>query len=249
LTTSPASGEPAQVRYTFISDYGAGVSGVHIAKPTQEAKGNDDAHPEATRLARSAAHWILATALPTAVLADEPGKTATIAAVRFNSDFLKRSDGTSVDVSRFALGNPISPGDHPVDIYLNGSWVGRETVRFRSRDEVVGPCMDRSLITRLNLDEQALPPVNRNAIAQAVSGECTRPSDISEDITWSFNLNDLRLDIGVAQALLRRTRAAASAQNSWMMASRPRRSPTISIRSTLLAAHLSLLPTLASIPD
>jgi outer membrane usher protein len=54
-------------------------------------------------------------------------------------------------------------------------------------------------------DEQALPPVNRNAIAQAVSGECTRPSDISEDITWSFNLNDLRLDIGVAQALLRRT--------------------------------------------
>jgi len=37
--TSPASGEPAQARYTFISDYGAGVSGVHIAKPTQEAKG------------------------------------------------------------------------------------------------------------------------------------------------------------------------------------------------------------------
>ncbi|MEK7318599.1 MAG: fimbria/pilus outer membrane usher protein [Pseudomonadota bacterium] len=159
--------------------------------------------PRASRVL--ATHWILATALPTAVFANEPGKTATIAAVKFNSDFLKRSDGTSVDVSRFAFGNPISPGDHAVDIYLNGSWVGRETVRFRSRDEVVGPCMDRSLITRLNLDEQALPPVNRNAIAQAVSGECTRPSDISEDITWSFNLNDLRLDIGVAQALLRRT--------------------------------------------
>ena len=159
--------------------------------------------PRASRVL--AVHWILAAALPTAVFADESGKTATTAAIKFNSDFLKRSDGTSVDVDRFAFGNPISPGDYPVDIYLNGSWVGRETVRFRSRDEVVGPCMDRLLITRLNLDEQALPPANRNAIAHAVSGECTRSSDISEDLTWSFHLNDLRLDIGVAQALLRRT--------------------------------------------
>lgn len=37
--TSPVSGEPAQVSYTFISDYGAGVSGIRNAKPMQKAKG------------------------------------------------------------------------------------------------------------------------------------------------------------------------------------------------------------------
>jgi len=151
-----------------------------------------------------AARWILAAALPGAVHAEELGEAFPVAAVQFNASFLTRSDGTSVDVSRFSLGNPITPGDYPVDLYLNGTWVGRVTVRFQLQNNVVAPCMDRAIITKLNIDERALPPVSQSAIARAIGGECTAPSAISEDITWSFNLNDLRLDITAAQALLRR---------------------------------------------
>jgi len=154
-----------------------------------------------------AAHWVLAATLPAsplAAFADESGKTTTVAAVQFNAQFLQRSDGSNVDVSRFIVGNPIMPGDYPVDLYLNGAWIGRETVRFQLQNETVAPCMNRALITRLNLDERAFPPVGRSAIARAISGECTHPAAISDDISWSFNLSDLRLDISVAQALLRR---------------------------------------------
>ena len=164
-----------------------------------------------------AAHWILATTLPTAALAEAAAsdiqagqqadrrraKPATVAQVQFNPAFLSRANGTEVDVSRYERGSFTSPGDYPVDIYVNGAWVGRETVQFRWQDQVVAPCMNKAILSRLKLDEQALPPANRNAIAQAVSGECVAPSAIADDVTWAFNLNDLRLDFSVAQALLR----------------------------------------------
>jgi len=159
--------------------------------------------PRASRVLT--AHWVLATTLPAAAFAEEAGKAATVATVEFNALFLQRPDGTSVDVSRFATGNPITPGNYPVDIYLNGAWIGRDTIRFQSQNDIVAPCLDPSLIARLNLDERALPPASRSAIARAVSGECTHPSTISEDIGGSLDLNDLRVDFSVAQALLRRT--------------------------------------------
>jgi outer membrane usher protein len=155
------------------------------------------------------ARWLLATAFPLAAVAEAAEATEsgdrkrTIAQVQFNAEFLKRADGTSVDVSRFARGNPVSAGDYPADIYLNGMWIGRDTVRLRAQDEIVAPCMDRSLLPRLNLDESALPPVNQRAIAQAMGGDCIHPSAIADDITWTFSVNDLRLDFSVAQALMR----------------------------------------------
>ncbi|MCA3183125.1 fimbria/pilus outer membrane usher protein [Cupriavidus sp.] len=155
------------------------------------------------------ARWLLATAFPLAAVAEAAEATEsgdrkrTIAQVQFNAEFLKRADGTSVDVSRFARGNPVTAGDYPADIYLNGMWIGRDTVRLRAQDEIVAPCMDRSLLPRLNLDESALPPVNQRAIAQAMGGDCIHPSAIADDITWTFSVNDLRLDFSVAQALMR----------------------------------------------
>ena len=169
--------------------------------------------PRASRVL--AAHWLLATTLPTAALAEAAGKNVTVATVQFNAQFLKRANGTSVDVARFATGNPVTAGDYPVDLYLNGMWVGRDNVRFRSQDEVVAPCMDRALLARLNLDEMALPPASRGAIARAIDGECTPPSAISDDVTWTFNLNDLRLDFSVAQALPRRTARGSVSPELW----------------------------------
>lgn len=159
--------------------------------------------PRATHVL--AAQWLLFTSLPAAAVDGESGSATTVATVQFNAQFLKRPDGTTVDVSRFANGNPVSPGDYPVDIYVNGAWIARETVRFQPLDTGVAPCMDGAVIARLNLDDQALPSSNRNAIARAIRGQCTQPSAISADIGWSFNLNDLRLDLSIAQALLRRT--------------------------------------------
>lgn len=138
--------------------------------------------PRATHVL--AAQWLLFTSLPAAALDGGSGPATTVATVQFNAQFLKRPDGTTVDVSRFANGNPVSPGDYPVDIYVNGAWIARETVRFQPLDTGVAPCMDGAVIARLNLDDQALPSSNRNAIARAIRGQCTQPSAISADIGW-----------------------------------------------------------------
>ena len=40
-------------------------------------------------------------------------------------------------------------------------------------------------------------------LAQAMGGDYIHPSAIADDITWTFSVNDLRLDFSVAQALMR----------------------------------------------
>ncbi|AZG12384.1 fimbria/pilus outer membrane usher protein [Cupriavidus pauculus] len=168
---------------------------------------------------RLAARCLVAsTVLPAPVLAEvlaETPATETLAQVRFNAQFLRRADGSSVDVSRFDKGNPVAPGSYPVDIYLNDTWIARETVRFAGPDDAAAPCLDPATLSRLNLNEEALPPAGRTAIADAAAsaaagaadGACLHPAAISDDVTWSFSVNDMRLNFTVAQALMRRRAA------------------------------------------
>ena len=47
--------------------------------------------------------------------------------VEFSDAFLR----FSVDATRYSEGNPVSPGDRRVDIYLNEQWIGRQNMDFR----------------------------------------------------------------------------------------------------------------------
>jgi len=166
---------------------------------------------------RFSAHWLLVAAFPTVVLAEEQRPTVKVAEVQFNPDFFRRPDGSSVDVSRYAKGNAVTPGDYPVDVYLNDLWVGRRTVRFRSpgtAEGAVGPCMDPALVKSLNLDEKALSPAYAEG-KDAGGDACVQPAGLSEDIDWSFDFNELRLNLNVAQALLRRSPRGSVDPSLW----------------------------------
>ncbi|MEQ9508469.1 MAG: FimD/PapC N-terminal domain-containing protein, partial [Alloalcanivorax xenomutans] len=54
-----------------------------------------------------------------------------VAAASFNSDFL-RGAAKDMDVSRYAQGNPTLAGDYYLDVYVNGSWKGRNVLAFRA---------------------------------------------------------------------------------------------------------------------
>jgi len=154
--------------------------------------------------------------MPIAAVAQTSGNAGIhLAQIQFNPDFFKRPDGSAIDVSRFAAGNPIHPGSYRVDVYLNGRWLGRDTVQFESRNEHVAPCLDGKLLARLNLDTQAFPPDGQSAIRRAVSGQCALPSDISGDFNWTFDLSELRLDLSIAQALLRREPRGTVSPDLW----------------------------------
>ncbi|MBV8270918.1 MAG: fimbrial biogenesis outer membrane usher protein, partial [Cupriavidus sp.] len=140
-----------------------------------------------------------------AASAADPDKATPPASVIFDERFLKQPDGLAIDVSRFARGNPVSAGQYTVDQYLNGGWLGRNTVQFQDVGGKIVPCIGPALISQFNLDESVVSPEGRATLARASTGECVDPGAISSDVTWTFDLSELRLDISVPQALLRHT--------------------------------------------
>jgi outer membrane usher protein len=132
--------------------------------------------------------------------------SAQLADVQFNSDFLMKPKGRSVDVSRFERGNPVQPGEYTVDLYVNGNWVGHDALRFVVREGAANaePCLDKTLIERLGLDYTTLSDKGRGELAKAQAGECASLADLLDGASQTFDLADLRLDLSIAQASLLR---------------------------------------------
>ncbi len=132
--------------------------------------------------------------------------TTTLADVQFNGDFLMKPKGESVDVSRFERGNPVPPGEYTVDLYVNGNWVGHDTLRFVAREGATSaaPCFDKPLIERLGLDFSALSDKGRGELAKAQAGQCASVAALVDGASQSFDLSDLRLDLSIPQAALLR---------------------------------------------
>lgn len=128
-----------------------------------------------------------------------------VAQVDFESGFLMRSEGQHVDVSRFAEGNPVMPGEYSVDLYLNATWVGRRTVRFAGPNGHATPCFDQALITQLNLQSETLAAAPTQERQQLAQGQCVALDALVEGASYSFDLSELRMDISVPQAALRHT--------------------------------------------
>src|SRR5689334_3991697 len=81
---------------------------------------------------------------------------ADTAQLEFNPVFLQ--GGSQVDLSRFARGNAVLPGDYVVDLHINGTWVSRVPVRFigQAGSDVAKPCVDRPMFDRIGIDPARL---------------------------------------------------------------------------------------------
>jgi len=118
----------------------------------------------------------------------------------FNPAFLQ--GGAKVDVSRFARGNPVLPGDYLVDLHINGKWVNRVTVRFvgQADSDIAQPCIDRSIFNRIGVDLQKLSEVARAELQAAGADACLTLGGLIQDAAVTFEMSNLRLDISVPQA-------------------------------------------------
>ena len=78
--------------------------------------------------------------------------------VRFSDALLLKGKDQRIDLSRFARGNPVAPGEYLVDIVLNDNWIGRSTVRFVGQpgSDSASLCVDASLATRFALSDTCL---------------------------------------------------------------------------------------------
>ncbi|MCC7597901.1 fimbrial biogenesis outer membrane usher protein [Janthinobacterium sp. FW305-129] len=176
-----------------------------------------------TRLALRRGHAVLLGALaawgapPARAAPPAVAAVADVAEVQFNSDFLMKPQGQSVDVARFARGNPVPPGAYTVDLYVNGRWVGHDALRFVTHAGAASatPCLDRTATARLGLDLEKLSAPARAALAAPRADSCANLADLVDSATQAFDLSELRLDLGIPQASLLRQPQGYVSQEFW----------------------------------
>ena len=142
------------------------------------------------------------------------GATCAMAAygveqVGFNPAFFADGvGGQQVDIAKFSQGNVVLPGNYRTDVYLNGQWIGRESLTFvavEGRDSA-RMCLERDAILRFGIDLDA--PHNLPAESgQAPIPAFARCDDISSYLpgsTGQFDPGENRLTLQVPQIYLAR---------------------------------------------
>ncbi len=122
--------------------------------------------------------------------------------VTFDRNLLSGAGENTTDLSRFEHGNPVLPGSYNVDLYLNGTWIGRTDVRFAAAAPKASatPCVDAQMLERLGLHLDKLPAEQRAQLADPSA--CVSLAALIPDASMSFDQGELRLDASVPQAYL-----------------------------------------------
>ncbi len=148
------------------------------------------------KLARHSPRCSLPAALALALAV--PAAAASPAGLEFSDGFLL--GGESIDMSRYANGNPVPAGIHAVDVYVNDTFVQSRDIHFQydTDPHIAQPCLPADLLPRLSLKAEHLQAL------QAQEG-CVDLLAQVEGATVAFDSAALRLSISVPQAAQART--------------------------------------------
>lgn len=127
--------------------------------------------------------------------------------VEFNDAFLQfGSDGSAVDISRFARANVALPGTYLADLHVNQAPSGQVEVvmQVMTPGHDAEPCIGEDLLGRLGIDMTRLSPEAMTRLREADAGACITLPELIADSTAVFDNGEQRLDIGVPQAALLR---------------------------------------------
>ncbi|OZI77691.1 fimbria/pilus outer membrane usher protein [Bordetella genomosp. 12] len=146
---------------------------------------------------------LLVGGVQAAEVATVPAPEADPAVVTFDESFLRVDSAQHVDVTRFARGNPVSPGVYSVDIFVNDERVARQPVRFQANRAGAGsqPCLTRTLLDTLGVDFSKVPSGNTAASV----GECVDLARAVPGAKVDFDFSDQQLMLTVPQMYMRNT--------------------------------------------
>lgn len=144
---------------------------------------------------------VLSISLPLAV--------AAAPAIEFSEGFL--IGGQSIDMRRYAQGNPVEEGQHRVDVWINGQFHQTRDVTFKASEGEAHarPCLPADLLDALQLREE-----HRQAFhAQVADVGCIDLPTAIEGATATFDDSALQLQLTVPQAMqARRARGHVPAE-------------------------------------
>ena len=129
--------------------------------------------------------------------------------VGFNPAFFPDgAGGQQVDITKFSQGNIVLPGNYRTDVYLNGQWIGRETLTFVANEgrDSAQMCLERDALLRFGIDLNA-PKDPPSEPATAPTPDYERCADIARYLpgsTGQFDPGENRLTLQVPQIYLAR---------------------------------------------
>lgn len=123
---------------------------------------------------------------------------ASGAAISFNSAFLM--DGDSIDLARYADGNPVEPGPQLLDIVVNGTPLDRREILFvaSGTPDHAAACITPELLRVAGVKDELL------AESHVDSQGCVALGAAIPDATVTYDSHALRLNLTIPQAALAR---------------------------------------------
>ncbi|VWC53651.1 fimbria/pilus outer membrane usher protein [Burkholderia lata] len=137
------------------------------------------------------------------------------AQVEFENKFSQDIGSQPVDLSRFAIGNVVSPGTYHVDLHVGADWVGRVAVAFKPVPGTADaqPCFDESQLRRIGVD---LGKLNLDLVKQIVIDRACLPiSQVVTEAGADFDFGTQRLTLSIPQAALQQTARGYVAPDQW----------------------------------
>ncbi|WP_409319242.1 fimbria/pilus outer membrane usher protein [Pseudomonas sp. KCJK9016] len=143
--------------------------------------------------------------------------------VEFNPAFFPGGAGAGqFDITRFNAGNVVLPGTYRSDIYVNGTWIGREELQFVSVEGQSSAqlCIDRAMLIRLGIDIDGVPQKAAQADTAAPTPFPAKPvcGDVSAYIpgaTVTFDSGESKLEVQVPQLYMARTARGYVSPEHW----------------------------------
>lgn len=135
---------------------------------------------------------------------------------QFNPSFTNGRNGDALDISRFAYGNWLTPGDYRLDVYVNDSWIGRLAVKVLPGPQNQPPryCFARDELPLLGVDVHKLPhPTQAESLIAAQS--CVVLNDLVPQSRVEVDVSELRATISLPQAYLSRSLRGSVDPSQW----------------------------------
>ncbi|WP_258166658.1 fimbria/pilus outer membrane usher protein [Pseudomonas poae] len=129
--------------------------------------------------------------------------------VEFNPAFFPDgAGGQQIDISKFSQGNVVLPGSYRTDVYLNGQWLGRETLSFVAVQghDSAQMCLERDALLRLGVDLDAAQrqSVEAGESTPAPFDSCAEIATYLPGASSQFDPGENRLNLQIPQIYLAR---------------------------------------------
>ncbi len=142
-----------------------------------------------------------------------PAFAQQFAASTFNESFLGvGGNQQSADLSLFAFGNRVLPGQYTVDVSVNSRGVGQMSIRFDAKEgkNDAEPCLTRGMLDEWGVNVAVFP-----ALATLADEACVDLGAAVPDASFSYDSGKLHLALSIPQAALKRSARGAVDPGKW----------------------------------